>query len=367
MSSTAAGADLSIIVPTLNESGNITELVGRLESCLAGIHWEVIFVDDDSRDDTVQIVRSISRRDQRIRCIQRIGRRGLSSACIEGMLASSAPYLAVLDADLQHDETLLRKMFDILQENASLDIVVGSRYVKGGDFGDVTEDRVEYSRLATRVSRVIIPAELQDPMSGFFMIRQAAFQGCVHDLSGLGFKILLDLFASSPRPLRFIELPYSFRERHAGESKLDSSVAWNYLMLILDKLVGRYVPVRFIVFSLVGGLGILLHLSMVGLLYRGFGMDFVYSQVISAVLTMTFNYSLNNLTTYRDMRLHGLRWIMGLFTFILACSVGAVANIGIASYLFEQETTWSLAVLAGTIVGAVWNYVVTMLYTWNKR
>src|SRR5262249_19627660 len=203
------GAELSIIVPTFNERENVAELVRRLDKCLTRCSWEVIFVDDDSPDGTSNSVLEIAQRDCRVRCLQRIGRRGLSSACIEGMSASSAPYLAVIDGDLQHDETLLVPMLDVLK-NGQVDIVVGSRYVSGGAFGAWDRSRANMSRAATRISRVIVRAELKDPMSGFFMIRRDVFAETVRNLSVIGFKILLDIFASSPRPLRFKELPYQF-------------------------------------------------------------------------------------------------------------------------------------------------------------
>jgi dolichol-phosphate mannosyltransferase len=238
-----AGPELSIIVPTFNERENVVELTDRLRQCLEHRSWEVIFVDDDSPDATADRVREIAADDCRVRCIQRIGRRGLSSACIEGMLATSAPYLAVLDADLQHDERLLPKMLDTLKQDEA-DIVVGSRYAPGGDIGDWDRGRARISRLATRLSRGLVPKDLTDPMSGFFMMRRSVFVGTVRQLSAIGFKILIDLFASFPQPLRFKELPYRFRRRHAGESKLDSVAAWKYVMLLLDKHIARCIPVR---------------------------------------------------------------------------------------------------------------------------
>jgi dolichol-phosphate mannosyltransferase len=180
--------------------------------------------------------------------MQRIGRRGLSTAVIEGMLASSAPYLAVIDADMQHDEKLLPLMLTTLK-SAELDIVVGSRYVAGGAIADWDKGRAAISGTATRLARLIGTAALADPMSGFFMLHRSAFERAMRQLSGQGFKILLDLFASTPAPYRFKELPYVFGERMHGESKLDSLVVWEYLMLLLDKLIGRWVPVRFVLFA----------------------------------------------------------------------------------------------------------------------
>lgn len=364
MADTAA-IDLSVIVPTFQERDNVSELVRRLRDTLDGIKWEVIFVDDDSPDGTADAVREIAQQDHRVRVIQRIGRRGLSSACVEGMLASSAPYLAVIDGDLQHDETLLPRMLEALK-NEDIDIVVGSRYVAGGGISEWDQSRAAISRYATSLSRLVLRADLSDPMSGFFMLRRGIFMQAVRKLSSIGFKILVDLFVSSPRPLRFKELPYQFRTRHAGESKFDNKVAWEYLLLLADKLVGHIVPVRFIAFSLVGSLGIVLHLVVLVVLLEGFGVDFAAAQTTATLLAIVVNFTLNNELTYRDMRLRGWHWLRGLVSFSIACGIGAVANIGIATFLVRTNLHWTLAALSGIAVGAVWNYVVTMVYTWKK-
>jgi dolichol-phosphate mannosyltransferase len=359
------GPELSIIVPTFNERENIAELIGRLASCLGKRPWEVIFVDDDSPDGTAEVVREHAAADSRVRCLTRIGRRGLSSACIEGMLATTAPYLAVIDADLQHDESLLPQMLDILKQGDT-DIVVGSRYAAGGDISGWDARRARMSRVAMRLSRVLVPAELTDPMSGFFMMHRAVLDGSAHRLSAIGFKILTDVFASFPRPLRFKELPYRFRTRRAGESKLDSVTAWDYLMLLLDKLVGRWIPVRFLAFSIVGATGVAVHFAVLTLVFQGLHHGFVQGQAIATFCAMTFNYAVNNVLTYRDRRLVGLRWLRGWVSFVLACSIGGIANLGVASTLYGFGRGWFPAALAGILVGAVWNYAVTRMLTWGR-
>jgi dolichol-phosphate mannosyltransferase len=361
----APGPELSIIVPTFNERDNITELLARLRACLPHAAWEVVFVDDDSPDGTADLVRKLALEDSQIRVIQRIGRRGLSSACIEGMLSSSAPYLAVIDADLQHDERLLPQMLEALQTEDT-DIVIGSRYATGGDIGDWSARRARMSRLATRISRALVPAQLTDPMSGFFMMRREVFTDAQRRLSSLGFKILTDLFASCPRPLRFRELSYSFGVRHAGESKFDSASAWDYAMLVLDKLVGRWVPVRFLAFSIVGSLGVVVHFAVLSLCFAVLKDTFLASQGVAIAAAMTFNFAVNNLLTYRDRRLRGFRWVRGWVTFLLACSVGALMNLGLAGSLYRADHAWPLAALAGIVVGAIWNYVATTFLTWGR-
>lgn len=363
----ARGPEFSIVVPTYKERANVAELVSRLRRVLAGIDWEVIFVDDDSPDGTADAVRALAHADRHVRCLQRVGRRGLSSACVEGMLASSAPYVAVMDADLQHDEALLPEMLRVLKAQA-VDVVVGSRYVEGGGVGNWDVSRLRKSRFATRLARLAVKVPLTDPMSGFFALRSEVLHGTVRQLSAIGFKILLDILASAPPGLRVRELPYQFRERLAGESKLDSKVVWDYLMLILDKTLGRFIPVRFVVFMMVGGLGVFVHLAVLTLVFRLAGTSFLWGQSAATLVAMTFNFIVNNLFTYRDRRLSGWGWLWGWVTFVLACSIGALANVGIATYLFQEEQTfWVLSAVAGIVVGAVWNYAVTSIYTWKAR
>jgi dolichol-phosphate mannosyltransferase len=357
--------ELSVVVPTFNESANVHELLERLQSVLGETGWEVVFVDDDSPDDTAALVRSIARSDPRVRCVQRIGRRGLSSACIEGMLASAAPYVAVMDADLQHDETILPAMLELLRADRA-DLVVGTRYAQGGSTGDWDSHRAGMSRLATRASRLIVRQAVSDPMSGYFMLRREVLDASVRRLSALGFKILLDILASAPSTLRVAEVPFTFRQRHGGESKLDELVIWEYGMLLADKTVGRFVPVRFVSFAFVGGLGVFVHMVVLAVLLKLLGLDFGLAQSGATGVAMVFNYAVNNLLTYRDRRLSGWAWWRGLASFMAACSVGALANVGVATYLFESRTTWFLAALAGVLVGAVWNYAITQLYTWGR-
>jgi dolichol-phosphate mannosyltransferase len=360
-----SGPELSIIVPTFNERDNIAELIGRLVLCMGTRSWEVVFVDDDSPDGTADLVREHAAADSRVRCLQRIGRRGLSSACIEGMLATTAPYIAVMDADLQHDEKLLPQMLDALRQSDT-QIVIGSRYAPGGDISAWDARRARMSRVAMRLSRILVPAELTDPMSGFFMMRRAVLDGAARNLSAIGFKILTDVFASFPQPLRFKELPYRFRVRKAGESKLDSVTAWDYVMLLLDKTVGRFIPVRFLAFSIVGAVGVALHFALLTFIFQGLHRSFVTGQAVATLGAMSFNFAINNVLTYRDMRLRGMRWLRGWASFVLACSIGGFANLGVASTIYGLGHGWLPAAIAGILVGAVWNYAVTMMLTWGR-
>jgi dolichol-phosphate mannosyltransferase len=356
---------VSVVIPTFNEAGNVRNVVSSIGDALDSHEWEIIFVDDDSSDETARLVSELAREDGRVRLIRRFGRRGLSTACIEGVFASTAPFVAVMDADGQHDERLLGGMLSTLLANKA-DIVIGSRFVEGGGVGEWSGARQLVSRVATRISHRVIGAELKDPMSGFFMARRELFEASVRRMSGQGFKILVDLFASLPTPPRFTELPYTFRLRQHGESKLDSKVITDYLSLVLDKTVGRVVPTRFIMFGMVGAIGVIVHLATLkaGLVA---GASFALAQTLATLVAMTFNFALNNIFTYRDMRLRGMKLVRGFIVFSLICSLGGFANVGVASLLFGQHTTWWLAGLSGALVGSVFNFAMTSTFTWRVR
>jgi dolichol-phosphate mannosyltransferase len=363
----ARAAELSVVVPTYNEAENVPLLVEKLKVALAGIDWEVIFVDDDSRDGTATVARSLAQSSGgRVRVVQRIGRRGLSSACVEGALASSAPYIAVMDGDLQHDERLLPKMLKSLKDGA--EIAVGSRFVPGGDVGEFAANRIKISKAGAQLAKLVVKQELSDPMSGFFMLRRDVFERVVRNLSAKGFKILLDIFASAPKPLKAVELPFTFGSRIKGESKLDTMVAWEYAMLLLDKMLGSYVPVRFLMYMGVGTFGLLVHFIVLWFTYKSQHLQFATAQTIATVIAMMFNYWLNNIVTYRDQKLKGMRFVYGFFSFAIICSIGALSNIGVASALFmEDSQAWWVAGILGGLLGSVWNYAMTSVFTWRVK
>ncbi|MBR1148630.1 glycosyltransferase family 2 protein [Bradyrhizobium sp. AUGA SZCCT0431] len=365
--SQAAGLpQLSVVVPTFNERDNVTVLYRRLDATLKDIPWEVVFVDDNSPDGTWEVVRGLAQKDPRVRCIRRIGRRGLSGACIEGILAASAPYAAVIDADLQHDETQLPKMVGLLLRGEA-ELVVGSRYVEGGSADSFNKGRAGISALATEVARRVLKVEIADPMSGFFMIRRDRFEQLAPQLSIQGFKILLDIVATAQGKLRTVEVPFTFGSRQHGESKLDSMVALDFLGLVLAKFTHDVVSLRFLLFAMVGSIGLIVHLAALFIANQLFNMPFAESQAVGALVAMTSNFILNNFLTYRDQRLKGFAILRGLLLFYLVCSVGLFANVGVAFSVYDQEPIWWLAGAAGALMGVVWNYAMSGLFVWRKR
>ena len=357
--------ELCLVVPVLNERDNIAPLVACVDAVLAGTAWEIIFVDDDSRDGTRAAIAAVAR--PNVRLLHRIGRRGLASAFVEGAQASLAPLIAAMDGDLQHDARLLPQMVAALH-SGDFDIAIGSRHVEGGGLGDWDRTRAGMSDFATRLSRLVLKTPVSDPMTGFFMIRREVFDQAVRGLSAIGFKILLDIVASLPTPPRIKELPYVFRTRVAGESKLDAGVLRDFALLLVDKLIGHIVPVRFVLFAAVGLIGLAAHLLVLRAGMTLAGMAFDRAQLLATGIAIIGNFVLNNIFTFGDRRLKGWRFVRGLVTFAAICAVGAIGNLGVASFLFgAARSSWWFAGLVGAAMSLVWNYAVSSVITWQRK
>ncbi len=355
---------LAVIIPTFNEVANVAPLLARLSLTLADIAWEAVFVDDNSPDGTSETVRAIGVTNRNVRIVQRIGRRGLSSAVVEGMLATSAPILAVIDGDMQHDEGILPQLFDHVASGRA-DLAIGTRYANGGGVGDWDAARHKASIWATHLAQKITKISMSDPMSGYFVVSRETLMSAMPKLSGVGFKILLDIVASSTRQVKIAEVPYEFRTRQSGESKIGALVAAEYIALLADKTVGRFIPLRLLAFLIVGSLGVGVHLSVLGVALWA-GIAFLTAEIVAVVTAMTFNFFINNIFTYRDRQLRGWKMVRGLATFYAVCTLGGIANIGIGTWVNAQDGRWWLAGLAGVIVGAVWNFAASSYLTWRK-
>jgi dolichol-phosphate mannosyltransferase len=360
-----APLQLGVVIPTFKEAPNVRPLLAKLEAALQGVVWQAIFVDDDSPDGTAAVVKEIAATDPRVICLHRIGRRGLAGAVIEGAMASAAPFVAVIDGDMQHDETRLPAMLKAVTDGA--DLAIGSRHVAGGDnTGLASPLRVKLSNAGIGLAQMLAKAPVHDPMSGFFLLRRALFEQLAGRLTGQGFKILLDLMLASPHRLAIVEVPYKFRPRAAGESKLDALVLAQFAGLLIDKTLRGTVPLRFITFALVGGFGVLINVLVLELARR-FGMDFGQAQTLGTIVAMIANFQLNNQLTYRAQRLKGARAWRGLLVFLLVCGLGAIANIGIARSLYAENHGGLLSGAAGAAISVVWNYAVSATLVWRVR
>jgi dolichol-phosphate mannosyltransferase len=360
--------ELAIILPTLNERGNLASLVERIASAMgASAGWEVIIVDDDSQDGTADEARALALGDARVRVIQRIGRRGLASAAIEGFCATAAPYVAVMDADHQHDPALLPAMLASLKAGEA-DFCVASRFAEGASTAEwAAPERERLSAFANGLARRLTGVELTDPMSGYFMLPAAAARALVPRLSGIGFKILLDLLATADTPMRVKEFPLNFAARREGTSKLDRAILFDFLAGLYDKTLGRVIPTRFALFGTVGALGVGVHFAVLAVLLFAFGERFPLAQTAAVLVAMSFNFWLNNWLTYRDKRLTGWSSLLrGWLGFTATCAVGAFANVAIATFLEGRGVFWALAALAGIVVGSVWNYALSSRFVWGR-
>lgn len=368
IAATQAAPEFAIVVPTFNESANIAELYRRVSVALEGTAWEMIVVDDNSPDGTADLAWSLGRQHSNIRCIKRVGRRGLSSACIEGILSTNAPYVAIIDGDLQHDEAVLPQM--LAKVKAGADIALGTRYAGAGSANEgFSAVRAWGSRMATKLSALIAGQDLSDPMSGFFAVRRDLIVDVAPHLSSEGFKILLDLVVTATRKgtrPAIAEVPYTFRPRYAGESKMSPIVVIQFAGLWLSKLSGGVLPTSFLLFSMVGFSGIAIHLATLWFMTSVLGTNFLLAQFGATMIAMTWNFFLNNVLTYSDKRLKGLKMLTGLLMFYAACSIGTLANVSVATLLYNDVTRMPLvAGLAGALMSSVFNYAVTRIFTWR--
>jgi dolichol-phosphate mannosyltransferase len=357
---------LSVVVPTFNEAANVAELVARLERALDGIQWEAIIVDDNSPDGTSAVAKAVAAKNPRVRCLRRLGRRGLAGACLEGILSSSAPYVAVIDGDLQHDEGLLPRMLKRLTDDEA-DLVVGSRYIGGTVSDGLGGARSAYSHTATGLAQKLLGTSLSDPMSGFFMARRDCVEQVAGRLSPIGFKILLDLVLTSQGHLRVVEEHYTFRERHAGESKFDLRIGLEFIGLLLAKLTGGVIDSRFLLFALVGTTGLLVNIVALKIGLATFDLPFAVAQSVATFVALLSNFLLNNATTYRDRRLRGFSLVTGFIGFCAIGAAGAISNVGLATWLYSAHSVWWVAGAAGSIMGALWNYLMSSQFVWRTR
>jgi dolichol-phosphate mannosyltransferase len=357
---------VSVVVPTYQESANIPILFDRIKYALSGAPWELIVVDDDSPDGTSSVAFALAAEDRRIRCLRRVNRSGLAGAVIEGWMSSSADFVAVIDGDLQHDESILPKMYEALAKG-SANLAIGAR-LREGDRGGLSPARQALSDLGAWFFRRFAGAAVADPMSGFFMIRREIVSRLAPRLSPDGFKILVDVILSAGGGLKIVEVPYVFRKRNAGESKLTPLVGIDFLGLVVHHATAGVLPIRFVLFATIGAGGLIVHIVTLWAVLHWFGMlTFDSGQLIATIVAMGSNFILNNEITYRPYRFHGVGMVAGFLAFALGCSVGALANIDVASWLYSADQTWWLAGLSGAFLSVVWNYAVSTNLIWRRR
>lgn len=361
---------LSVVLPTYNEAKNLPELLPQIAAALKGIDHEVIIVDDDSPDRTWETALELVKDRSDLHVVRRIGRRGLSSAVIEGFLAAKGEVLAVMDVDGQHDVTLLETLSAAVQKSGG--IAIGSRYVEGGSVGAWDERRYLLSRIATRLALMLCRVKARDPMSGFFAIDRKTFQETLPRLNPKGFKILLDLLVHVRPDTPVIEVPFSFGQRKHGESKLSRRVQIEFIEYLYDVSFGTYLPLTFVKYCIVGALGVIVHLTAYFLLSLWFAqgealtiVGFSYSLIGAIETAVVFNFLLNNAWTFSQAQLRGVSAIIGFLKFNVACLFGALANYAVSRFLFSNGWGEYPSVITGAFTGVIWNYTMNKLFTWK--
>ena len=358
------GNDVAVVVPVFREADNIASLVSELHQHLTAYDWEVIFVDDDSDDGTAEVVRSYARTNERVRLVLRVHERGLATAGIAGMLTTKSRCIVLMDGDGQHDPRYIPDLIGPIARKEA-DIVSAARAVGQLDEAALNLRRRNLSIFANWLAGVFIGRAVIDPMSGFFAINAEVFNRSVRGLSTGGFKLLLDLLISNPR-MRHREIPFEFRQRRAGESKLDLANAWDLVCFLISKAVGSVLPPRLISFALVGASGVLVHFSVLYPIIWS-GLPFTIAQLIAAFAASAWNFGLNNFLTFRDRQLTHWRLLPGFTKYIAIASVGIVANVAVASATFNSFRGFiALSALAGIAIDAVWKYFMSNLLVWRN-
>ncbi len=361
---------LSLILPTYNEAENLPELLPKLGEVLSGIEHEIIIVDDDSPDGTWKTAQGLAENHEDLHVIRRIGRRGLSSAVVEGFLAAKGDVLAVMDADGQHDLSVLPRIYDEVKSGTN--IAIGSRYIEGGSVGDWDERRQTLSRLATKLAVRLCKVEVHDPMSGFFAINRKTFEDTLPRLNPKGFKILLDFLVHVPKGTTAKEIPIKFGARMHGESKLSRRVQLQFIEYLYDVTFGKFIPLTFVKYCIVGTLGIAVHMAAYYTISRLIMRDgdltvagFSASVIGATETAIIFNFLLNNIWTFAEQRLRGVSAVTGFIKFNAACILGAIANWAVSTYLYSLGWMEALAVFLGALTAVLWNYTVNRVMTWR--
>lgn len=366
---THASPDLSLIICTLNEGAAIANVITEICDTLAGINYEIIVVDDDSSDNTQAEVLRVAESNPRVHLQVRVGEKGLSSAAIKGWDVARGRILGIMDGDGQHDPQAIRQVADIILRGDK-DLVCVSRYLGKSDTG-LSFGRDIASRLATKATHLVLKAPLSDPMSGCFMMTRDWYETARPNLTGVGFKILVDLVASTRVKPRFSEVKAALRQRQGGESKLDLRVILDLGALLVEKGTGGLLPARFVLFAAVGLSGVVVSaLILTGFKLIGYSTldEFSHAQIVAIGLAMVWNFFLNNSLTFRDKRLKGFWPILkGLVIFCAVCTPGAILNWWIGVFLKRAEVEFILAGVIPAFLIGILNYWASRVLAWRQK
>ena len=358
---------VSIILPTYNERESLPILIENIFHVLKVYQkkFEVIVVDDHSPDKTYVVAREIARKKSWVRVIRRIHDKGLSSAILAGFSASKGDYLIAMDSDMQHDVAILPQMIQAFEEK--FDIVIGSRKVNGGGIENWTFIRKTISWVASSMAKLILPFDVQDPMSGYFGFTRHIFEKLSSSINPKGFKLLLEFIAIS-NGLRIKEIGYIFRDRQFGKSKLSTGIIINYLIALYELTIGKFISLQLLKYAFVGLFGVAV--NQLGLWFgiEHLNLPHVYALMVGIEFSIFTNFIFNNYWTFKDKQLSGFSHLLvGLIKFNIICLTGFVLNYSVALFLEGKfEVSIYYGNLVGIMISTMWNYIVNVKLTWEK-
>jgi dolichol-phosphate mannosyltransferase len=372
-----------VITPTFNEAQNVGPLIDLLEAALVDVDHEILVVDDDSPDRTWEVAEAIAERVPAVKVIRRFSSPGLSQAVLAGMEVARGEVLAVIDADMQHDETRLPAMVKLITSGEA-DVVVGSRAAEGGSYGDWSKPRRFVSWVATMIAQVLLRVPVTDPMSGFFAISRETYRRLGPTINPQGFKILLEFVGRRNANLRIREVGFTFRNRTAGETKMSPSVIRSYLLAVFELRLGRQLKPQFVMYCLVGISGFVVNLAVfalaeafdLGAVDIGLDRKLRWSLILGIVASILWNFALHNTMTFYEHRFRGIDMIRGLLLFTVVSAIGILIHVAIFQFL--ESTGWGTGVLRlrparllhdaiGMLVALFSNYFLNMNAVWRTR
>ena len=358
---------ISIIIPTFNEIQNIIPLVQKIKVSLnSKINWEIIFVDDNSPDKTYEKIKSLKKDYSNIKVIKRLNERGLAGAVLTGLNSCSYEQIIIMDADLQHDPIFILKLLNKMYQNEA-SIVVASRFIKDSKSNNFHILREIGSKTMIKVFNLFSSIKLYDPMSGFFIIKKDLFLKISKNLSSDGYKILADIILNIPKNVKVSQIPIDFKQRHAGESKMNLKVLWDLLLVIIHSFLKKYVPREYLSYIGVGMIGLSFHVMSLYLLYKIIDISFLISHLIATLIAIFVNYTLNNILTFYNNNLMGIKWLLGLINYYIFCSYGIFISFAIAKTLIGFNFNWFIAGLVGAFTASVWNFSMSKFIIWHKK
>ena len=353
----------SLIIPTYNERDNIVPLVERIHKALAGYNYKVLFIDDDSKDGTAELIRALSEK-YPVEVIVRKDKRGLASAVVDGIGYAKGDIIGVMDADLQHPPEVLSDLLKAIEDGA--DMAIASRYVPGGSCEGWGLARRITSRGAIFIAHVLLPLtrRIKDPMAGFFVFKKQAIASA--NLKPTGYKILLEIVMEG-KFQNIAEVPYTFKTRSRGQSKLNMRQQIDYLKHIYSLMRRTGELLRFAKFCLVGGSGVGVNEGLLWLFREQASLPLPVASAISVEVSIISNFFFNNYFTFRDRRSSEAKSTSyRLLKFNLVSLVGLGINVGILT-LFTNVVGlhYLYSNLIGIAIAAIWNYILSTWWTWR--